>query len=474
MSDNKRLGDAGKASFWYTVCGIIQRTLGLIIVPVFTRIMGAGDYGIYTISQSWYYILSIFITLNLGEYVFYNGLMKYEEDQAGFSSSMLGLSSLVTIAWMIVFLATPGFWAGLLGMSAPVVALIIVRCLVTPCYQYWSAKLRYEYEYKPLVVLTVALTVLTPLVSIPIIIISEDKAFAALVCQVCVMGAVYLIPCISILKESRRLFNLKYWVFALKFNIPLLPHFLAMIGLQQFGRIIISYMLGVEAAAVFSVAYSAAMVITVVSTSLVQSLVPLTYQCMKVKDYDTINKSGLIGIGAVGASCAALAIVAPEIMQVMAPPSYQVGTALIPTLCSSVVFMFLFNLFANVQYYYEETKQVALASVTAAGANILLTVLSVSVIGFSGPAYASLISYGLFAAGHYLLMRRVLRKHNGGETVYNSKRLFSVSILIVLFIQALSIAYPYPVVRYVIVIAMLIAAVAKRRQIVAVVKKLKK
>lgn len=474
MSDSKRLGAAGKASFWYTVCGIIQRTLGLIIVPVFTRIMGEGDYGIYTISQSWYYILTIFITLNLGEYVFYNGLMNYEDDQAGFAASMLGLSSLFTIGWMVAFLFAPGFWADLLGMSAPVVALIIVRSLVTPCYQYWSAKLRYEYEYKPLVALTIALTVLTPLVSIPVIIISDEKAIAALVCQVLVMAAVYLIPCISILKGSRKFFDSTYWSFALRFNIPLLPHFLATIGLQQFGRIIISYMLGVEAAAVFSVAYSAAMVITVVSTSLAQSLVPLTYQSMKNRDYDTINKSGLIGLGVVGVACAALSIVAPEVMRIMAPSSYQTGTSLIPTLCSSVVFMFLFNLFANIQYFYEETKQVAFASVTAAAANIGLTVLLVRVIGFAGAAYASLASYGLFAVGHYLLMRRALAKHNGGERVYNSKRLFMASVTIVAFIQVLALVYPYPVVRYAIVLVILLVCVVKRKQLIGLVKKLKK
>lgn len=466
MTGEKQLQSAAKASFWYTVCGVIQRALGLIIVPVFTRLMSEGDYGIYSLAQSWFYIVSILATLNLGEYVFYNGLTKFKSDQEGFSSSMLGLSSLTTIICLVVFGLFPGFWSNLLGMSAPVVALILVRCLVSPSYLYWSAKLRYEYKYKAIVALTVCLTIATPLISIPVILVSEDKALAALVCQVIVMAVVYLVPCASILAKSRRLFNKRYWRFSLKFNIPLLPHFIALIGLQQIGRIVINYMMGAEAAAVFSVAYSAAMVVTVVSNAIVQSLIPLVYKCLEERDYRSINKSAVAGLMVVGGSCCLLVTLAPEAMAIMAPASYQEGVAMIPTLCATVVLMFLFNQFANIEYYYEETGKVAVASLVAAISDVAFTVFLVGAIGPIGAAYASLLCYGVFCIGHYALMRIALAKHNKGVTVLDAKLLVACAAACVIAIHLISLLYPFEAARYLVVLIAIVVAFAKRNTLI--------
>lgn len=126
----------------------VAKRVAVLIVPVYTRIMDADAYGVYTVFQSWYSLLFVFTSLGLANYVFNNGMLKYKDDRDGFSSAMLGLSSAVTLVFVAVFLLFPSFWSDLLGLAAPLVFLLLARCLITPSYEFWSARLRYEFRYK--------------------------------------------------------------------------------------------------------------------------------------------------------------------------------------------------------------------------------------------------------------------------------------------------------------------------------------
>ena len=54
-----------KASFWYTVCSILQRCISVFTVPLFTRLLSTEQYGLLALYQSWTGIFIIFTTLNL-------------------------------------------------------------------------------------------------------------------------------------------------------------------------------------------------------------------------------------------------------------------------------------------------------------------------------------------------------------------------------------------------------------------------
>ena len=129
------LSPAAKASLWYAICGIVQKCIGVIVVPLYTRIMDPAAYGTYTVFQSWFTLLFVFTSLGLANYVFNNGMVRYEDDRDAFTSSMLGLSMAVTIAFMASFLLFPSFWVDLLGLSAPIVFLLFLRAFVSPSYE---------------------------------------------------------------------------------------------------------------------------------------------------------------------------------------------------------------------------------------------------------------------------------------------------------------------------------------------------
>lgn len=138
MKNENTTALAARASIWFAVCSVIQKCIGLIVIPVYTRLLTEEDYGFYVVFQSWTKITSILLTLNLDSYVFLNGMMKFGDDQDGFSSSMLGLSTCVSLIWSFSFLALTIFWSGILGLLALFALFLVPRCSISPSFVDWN------------------------------------------------------------------------------------------------------------------------------------------------------------------------------------------------------------------------------------------------------------------------------------------------------------------------------------------------
>lgn len=458
----RSLSPAARASLWYALCSIVQKCIGLVVVPIYTRLMSPEAYGSYSIFQSWYSIAVIVVSLNLSQYVFQNGMTKYPKNRSEFSSAMLGLSTTSALVWVAAFLMAPEFWSGLLGISAPFVFILLLRCIITPAYDYWSARLRYEFRYKGVVAVTLALTILTPAASVPAIMVAENKIAAALVCQIVVMMGVYAVPLISILRKSRKLINLEYWSFALRFNIPLIPHFLSTTVLSQADRLMIGAICGEAQAAIYSVAYSAALAMQLVHSAINQSLIPWTYQ--KMNEGSTSSLRGLTKtlLCVVGLCCLALTVCAPEIMGLLAPASYYEGVYAIPPVAASVMLMFLYNLFATVEYFFEETKAVMFASLAGAILNVALNYALLPIFGFVVAGYTTLMCYVFYSVGHCLLMKRAMKLHGFTENVYDVKGIAGITVAFVAAMLLMGLFYPFPIARYILIAVALVAVVTKR------------
>jgi len=96
FSRAKNISPAVKASFAYTVCSIIQKTLSLITTPLFSRLLTLEQYGQLSIYNTWSALLTIVITLNLGYGSFNRAMVKFEDDRDGYISSIQTIS-LITL-----------------------------------------------------------------------------------------------------------------------------------------------------------------------------------------------------------------------------------------------------------------------------------------------------------------------------------------------------------------------------------------
>lgn len=461
-----------KASIWFTICNILQKGISLLTTPIFTRILTTEQYGTFSVYQSWYAIISILGTLNLYSSVFNNGMVKYPEDRKTFSSSMLGLSTLCCTILFAIYLVNVDFWNSLLGLSTVFIVAMFAEMVFTPAFSFWSAEERFDFRYKKLVVYTLILTLLCPIVSIVCVLNTEYKAEARVIGMVLVQVALSLFFYIHIIKRGRKLYVKEYWKFALKFNIPLIPHYLSMVVLQQADRIMIGHMVGNDKAAIYSIAYNISMLMTLITNGINSSYTPYAYQAIQEKKYEKLGKVGMGLLIFVGVSIFATMALAPELIKIFATEEYYEAVWIIPPIAASVYFIFFYSIFTAVEFYYEKTVFVMLASVFGAVINVVLNFFGIKMFGYLAAGYTTLICYMFFGVAHYLFSSRVLIKKIG-YNFFSTRNLVLLSCAVIIGMLFMTMIYPFTWLRYVFLFGLILLFVVFKEKILNIVSEMR-
>ncbi len=456
-----------KASLWFLCCGFLQKGISLITTPIFTRVMTEAEYGRYSVYYSWFSIIQIIVTLNLAAGVYTRGLVKNEDDQDRFSSSMLGLNTVCIIFWTVVYLIFHNFINSVLDLSFIMVSAMLIDIWATAAFQFWSNRERVNYRYKKLVAISLISVILRPVLGVLAVctVSPSYQAEGRVLTTVAVNFVIFSVLYIIITKKGKHFFDKKYWIYALKFNIPLVPHYLSQIVLNQTDRLMINKICGPSFTAYYSVAYTLAMVLQILNTSISGTMNPWIYKSIKANEYKKVAGVSYMILGLIAASNFIIIAAAPELLAILAPDSYQAAIWAIPPVTISVYFTFLYNLFATFEYYFEKTGYVMAASMIGAVMNVVLNFVFIPRFGFIAAGYTTLVCYLMYAVAHYLFMRRVCKIHMNGEKVYSIKIIMLLGGGLMVASFGIMLLYPFALVRYGLLVVCVIIALIKRKQL---------
>ena len=460
-----------KASIWAFLAAVIQKGASVLATPIFTRLLSPGEFAQYTLYQSWSDIFIIFSTLNVFNYAIYSGIKEYEEDSNSFiSTSQIFITGLSLITFAIYFVIQAIF-GDITGFPLPVIALMFLDNMLFAAFNIWAGKERYYFKYRILTFLSVLMGVLGPILGfIAIHMMSSAGAehigygriYGAAVANI-IIG---LIPFIYSIYKAKDKFKPKYIKFLLLYCIPLIPHFLASRLLVSFDRIMIDDICGATEAGIYGLAYSVSIMTLIVSESILKSLTPWTYQTIKKgKNLKKLAKNINILIMLVAIANLLLMLAAPEVIRIFATNAYMEAVYIIPGVSASVYYMFLFNVFANIEYYYSETKYITIASVGAAVLNIVLNLIFIRLFGYIAAGYTTLVCYIFYALCHYYFMRKTCKKHAKGIDYYENKKILLISVVFTILALAVIPLYQTVAIRYILVSIILIALIANRKKI---------
>lgn len=467
MEKYKKLPLPLKASLWFLICGVIQKGLAMVTTPIFTRILTTAEYGEYSVFNSWHNILTVFITLNLTAGVYSQGLVKFSEDREKFSSSLYGLTLLLSAVAFVIYIAGHKLWNSLIGLSTIVMVCMLVMTCVSTFFGFWSAKQRVDYKYKTLIILTLSIAVVRPVSEIAAMILFPNAKVTARIIAITVIDIlVYIWLLFAQIKKDAHLYDGFYWKYALKFNIPLVPHYLSQTVLSSSDRIMIERMRSQSDAGIYNLAYSLSMMLLIVNTAVMNTLSPWMYQKIKDKKYDDMAKPAYILLAVIGGVCLMLIACAPEAVAIFAPTEYSAAKWAVPPVVMSVYFIFMYDLIAKFAFYFEKTKFVMVASVVCAAANIGLNGIFIPIFGFIAAAYTTLACYILYDICHYVFMRIIARKYMEGNMVYNPLILLGISVVFVALGFGIMAFYNLHVIRYGIIATGLIIMLIKRKAII--------
>lgn len=469
LINKKDIGIQARATIWYSVCNILQKGISFFVIPVYVRMLTTAEYGKYTVFQSWRDILIILATLNLYCGVFTKAMVDYRDDRDRYTSCMQGLSTICTMILLGIYLIAPAFWNSLLDMEITTMLLLFAYFLFCPSFLFWSVRQRVEYKYRVMVCITMLISIITPLISIALLKMSTLRENAVIWGSLLVQLLVGMFFYVYNFIRGKCFFDKRYWRHALKFNIPLIPHYLSLIVLGQADRIMIKKYCGEDKAGIYSLAYSVSLLMNIFIAAINSSLVPWLYEKFRIKEYKPIAKvtNGLcvlVGIMSFGSI-----LIAPEIVRILGTEEYMEAIWVVPVVSLSVYFTFCYGLFSNVEFYYNATGYVTVASTLGAGLNIVLNSIFIPRYGFIAAAYTTLVCYLLFMVMHYFFMKKALQKNEQSQQVYDIRFIMFSCLLLFLLMLLCLVLYNNSLVRYLFIVALVICVCVMRKKVIALI-----
>lgn len=469
----QNLSDSVKASIWFMICSVVQKGISFITIPIFTRIMSAEEYGQYSVFLSWENVIVIFASLNLSYQIFNNGMAKYNADKDGYTSSMVGLTLGASLVTCIVYCCFKDFFVSYMNLPSKYMMAMFLNMFLSAVIGLWSVRQRYEFKYKVLAAVTLASAFLNPMLGIILVGAVDDKVWARIISVTFVNMLFFCFVLINLLLNSKKFVVFSYWKYALKLDIPLLPHYLSMVLLNNSDRIMIDRFCGSASTAFYSMAHNVSMVMQIIVSSINSSFNPWLYHKLREENYKDIRKVTNLLLLAVTTTSMLPALFAPEILGILGSSEYRTAVNIVPVLSICVFMMYIYTLFSNIEMYYEKPQYIMTGSISATFFNIVLNFIFIQIWGYSAAAYTTLVCYVLLATFHYVMMQKICRERKLEEKIYNVKFivLLSIGVLVVMF--AVRFLYNYWILRYVLILIGISLILWNRKKIMTYLKKMK-
>lgn len=455
-----------KASIAFVICSVLTKGISFFTLPLFTRLLTTEEYGYLTIYNSWFTIITIFASLTVWGGYFNTGYVMYEGKKAGYSSAVQSLGFIISFIYLLLGILFSGKLGAYMGMPSFLVICMFIEVISDIPYNIWMAEQRFEYKYKSVVLLTLILCIINPLLSYLFIINNDEhRVESRIVAVLLIKLSIGFFFYIYNWCRGALFYVKKIWIDMLKKNGALIPHYLSIQILSTSDRIMIGKMCGEDDAAIYGVAYTFAMLISLVCSGVESSFVPYVYRAIKKNDTKEIKKKTTAVVILICVCCLALICVIPDIFKYMLPESYYGSLMAIPPIAVGAFFLFLYPIFSCIEFYYGETRYVSVTSVALALLNVIMNYYSIHRWGFVAAAYTTMICYFIMSVVHAFLMKMILHRENGPIDIYNIRQIVFVSFAFLLLAGIIMMLYSLNFFRYLLIVIILAFFIIKRESV---------
>ena len=228
----------------------------------------------------------------------------------------------------------------------------------------------------------------------------------------------------------------------------------------------ISTMIGMAEAGIYGLSHNLAMILNILTTSINNAFAPWIYQRLKEEKYRDIssvcNKLFLF----VAVALAFMMAFSPEVISILAPSEYYDAVYVIPPLAISLYFMFMYQIFANVEFYFEKNKFIMLASIFSAGFNVFLNYIFIKKLGYIAAGYTTLVCYVILGISHYIFSDKVAKKCiKDNIHLFDIKIVIGISCILMVFGLIMLLLYKNLLLRYGLILIMCMIFFIKRKDI---------
>ncbi len=413
-----------RASLWYVGTSVITKAVGVLVTPIFTRLLTGTEYGAYSLYMSYLGLFSVICTASFSSGVIYKGFQKFSNKKESFLSAALGFS----LSFCVIICALLFVFNSLLGLGYALTALLCIQLIADTSVGLALMRERYAYRYMTVVLVGVFESVAAPLISL-ILLFGTGESFVCRLWGLLIPAVIAATPLVKeILRRSSRLYDGDIWKYLIRRCAPLFPSVFSGAVSSQAGNLILVAALGHDALAKYSITHSIGIGLLFVVSSLGAALGPWITRKIAAGRIDTVREVGGLLFTLLGAATVFLVAIVPEALSFLAPPEYAEAIAAALPIALATLPSFITSIGSVGLIFAERGGSVSAASILGAGANLLFSFLLIPRLTYLGAGLALLLS-NLFSA---LVTILFLRQAGLGKIVSTARALaiFTVTALL--------------------------------------------
>lgn len=410
---------AGQSSL-YTIGEVLRSSLSFLLLPIYTRLLTPADYAILGVMSPVFALLSALMALGMPAALvrFY---FDYQDDPATLrryvsTVTIFGVTSGL-IGSLLLTLLGPAIFGWLLPNTPfhPYVLITIWNAGITVvsvlALQLFRARQQAQYFISFSLVDFGLTTALIILFVVGLGLGALGSLWGQLLAAV-VMAA----PALWVLARASRLslrsasdsFSWPLLRTSLRFSVPLLPFILGTWALNVSDRIVLDGLVSREALGLYTLGYQFGVLLNLIAMALNNAWQPFFYQNAADHKNDAMIGSFITyQVALMVALALAVALLAPEVIRIMAAPAYWAAAAIVPWIAAGYVARYLYFFPVNGMLFRKRTGLVAALTILAAALNIGLNLVLVPRFGIMAAAVNTLVAFVVLFIMAYIVGQRV-------------------------------------------------------------------
>ena len=411
-----------KTAILNTVANCISLVVGMIMIPIVTRVLSTEQMGIANTFISTRNTVVIIITCSVYAYV-HKAMIEFKDEKKSYIFSIIVFSILAVVISFCISLIFKEKLMKLLSLDNFLYYWLFISCLGFALYSIADYYCIFQNKYYIVAMIVLSVGPISQFLSVGLSYVLENDKYIG---RVIGLDFVYLLVAVCLIVwmfvGRRPKFKTKYVKTTLAFTIPIIPHLLSQMVLTQCDLVMISYFCGSSKSGIYSMGHTVGFLALTVMSQIMASWSPWVYRRMEDKEFKTIfDNSKLIVL--VGAFISiGLLTISTELIKIFLTDVYSPCIYIVPTLVVAMFFQFIYIFVYDFQFFNKKAKSIAASSIVAAIFNLITNYIFIPKFGFLAAGFTTLASYFVLLMINYFFT--VINK------VYDIKQLFAWTIVV--------------------------------------------
>lgn len=412
----KELSRLCKNSLIYGIGGALNRFIGLLLLPFFTRVLSPEDYGIVALLSLLVVLMSGVLSLGTANSI---GLLYYNEGD---------LSKRPVIVWsnFCLMVANGCFWYAIICFFAPslsvlmfdtaefsnLIRLAFLTAILSTITDPWLALLRMEERALKYFVLTVSGAIVNALVSCFLVLVLDWSVRGLLLAGT--IGSVIMLLTVWFFVGRKVKFsvNPKLLIPLVRIGFPSIFGLFAFLIIDYSDRLMIKYFLNLSDLGIYTVGYSFGMVMVIFMNAFGTAWSPFFMSYVTKPDearevFGRVLTYYILGFGSISVL---FFLLAKPMLSLTTAPEFHDAWIVVGLVALGYMIKGCYLIFLPGIYFAKKLGLQSILEWIAAVLNIVLNISLIPSFGILGAAFATFLSYlslpilAWFTARKYLVV----------------------------------------------------------------------